>query len=1243
MKTSPDPLSVELAERIDAICDDFETAWKEGRSPALETFLAQVPPAEQPTALAQLLRVELELRRRSGQVVEASSYRERFPQFDSQIQTVFSEAQSLVDTSVSQAPATVAFGQDPAAETVEEPVPVSIGRFQILGKIGEGAFGQVFKAHDPQLDRDVAIKLPRRGTLSRPGDLERFLREAKAAANMHHPNICPVYEVGTADGRPYIVMSLVPGKSLAEHIKQNKEPMSIRQAVLIVRKLAQALELAHSKGIVHRDLKPANIILDRERKDVVVMDFGLARDERRSDIGLTVSGMVMGTPAYMSPEQARGDHKAIGPAADIYSLGVILYELLTRQRPFEGSMAEVLGKILHVDAPGPASSRPEVDAQLDEIVRKCLAKDPRQRYPSMRKLAEALTAYLKERAASVSSQPEAQARDADVVAGLPTSDVVAGLPTEPPDSAMDVVSPEAKGPRFAITPVERASQPASGRPGKAVPRGPLIAAAAAFFALLLLGIIFFARTPTAEVFITIKSVDLTDPALSYVLNGKDVPAADLAKPRELKVGSHELLVKRDGALLHRYTFKVSKDAGPRIELGEDPVTPPVVAGLPAMIFKYGGMLRVESGDETIDVTNAHPVLDGPYTIDTIELTGTGVTDDDLALLAPLPKLPQLHLDGTKISDRGLAHLKNVELSKVALGETQITDAGLKHLSGQTKLRTLNLAGTRIGDEGLAHLKAATGLKGINLQGTRVTDKGVAQLAELKELTELWLDGTQVTDEALRALERCEKLHYVSLSNSAVTSEGLAALRKALPNCQVSPETTTSDAEALVARLLQMGAKITRDDKTTGNPVVGVSFYGTAKADDALLAELRHLPSLQSLNLWACDKVTDDGLIPLRELPNLSNLDLGVTRIGDKGVANLKPLAQLQGLNLSYTRVTDAGLAHLAGMTKLKSLALDSLPITDEGLKHLVGLTELTYLNALNTKIEGPGLRHLAGMQKLGQLWLSKSQVDDESLRHLEGLKNLKQLYLDKTRVTQAGIDRIHTILPECEISPKPSKTDADRAAAEFLVKNNAIIAGRLADGSGGIGDPKSVDQLPAAPFFIGYIEASRCEALNDEALAQHAAGLKKLKRINGNNTKFTGTGFAAFKESELQALDLSDGSFTDEGLKAACGIATLQELHLNGHREITDAGLVDLHQLPELGILNLSGTQVTSAGMKEVARCPKVWLLALRDTAIDDAAIEYFLKIKTLKSLELKGSKISPEGLKRLQVGLPGCKVTPEP
>ena len=281
-----------------------------------------------------------------------------------------------------------------AAVTLVPGVPARIGRFEVREVLGAGAFGRVYRGFDAELRRDVAIKVPKPEALS--ADFrERFLREARAAATIRHPNVCPVYEVGTDDGVPYIVMGFVPGRTLAQVIAHRRGPFPAKQAVGIVRRLALAVEAAHRQGVVHRDLKPGNVLVDKDRKDVMVTDFGLAKLLGDVDGASTLQGDVLGTPAYMAPEQARGEVERVGPLSDVYSLGVILYELLTGQTPFRGTVSELLGQVLGVEPRSAAQVLPGLDPRLDAICRKAMAKDPARRFASARELATALGDVLR--------------------------------------------------------------------------------------------------------------------------------------------------------------------------------------------------------------------------------------------------------------------------------------------------------------------------------------------------------------------------------------------------------------------------------------------------------------------------------------------------------------------------------------------------------------------------------------------------------------------------------------------------------------------------------------------------------------------------------------------------------------------------------------------------------------------------------------------------------------------------------
>ena len=280
------------------------------------------------------------------------------------------------------------------------PLPPRLGDYIFVSELGRGGMGVVFLARQESLNRQVAVKMLLDGRWATANDRARIRAEAEAAARLHHPHIVPVYEVGEEEGRYYFSMKYVAGKTLADRLREG--PLPGREAARILAVVCRAVEYAHQHGVLHRDLKPSNILIDEENEPHV-SDFGLAKSSAQS-ISLTRSGAVLGTPAYMAPEQAAGHRGQVSPRSDVYSLGCILYHMLTGRPPFQASSpVDVVLQVLEQDPPLPRVLNPLIDRDLEMITLRCLQKPQDLRYRSAADLAADLEAFLSDEPVSARS------------------------------------------------------------------------------------------------------------------------------------------------------------------------------------------------------------------------------------------------------------------------------------------------------------------------------------------------------------------------------------------------------------------------------------------------------------------------------------------------------------------------------------------------------------------------------------------------------------------------------------------------------------------------------------------------------------------------------------------------------------------------------------------------------------------------------------------------------------------------
>ncbi len=300
------------------------------------------------------------------------------------------EAPTTVSTN---APPTLA-ATLPSASGAGDGSMQQVGRYIIRERLGRGGMATVYRAHDPTLNRDVAIKFLHASLCADDEYRDRFLREARAAGGLSHPNIVVVHDVGEIDGRPYMAMEIIEGVSLADELEQHK-PMPIRDVVVMGIQLARALDYSHARGIVHRDIKPGNIMRLKGTQTIKVTDFGIAHMDEVAGGGHTHVGDVLGTPQYMSPEQANGEK--LDGRSDLFSAGIVLYQMLTGRRPFRGETLVAVATRIATEDPTPINKeRADVPASLRRVVDRCLAKQPANRFQSGRELSEALSKVLVE-------------------------------------------------------------------------------------------------------------------------------------------------------------------------------------------------------------------------------------------------------------------------------------------------------------------------------------------------------------------------------------------------------------------------------------------------------------------------------------------------------------------------------------------------------------------------------------------------------------------------------------------------------------------------------------------------------------------------------------------------------------------------------------------------------------------------------------------------------------------------------
>jgi len=406
------PISGETFASVDETARRrFESAWRNGRTPVIEDHIPPIDDARYLSTLEELIHIDLEMvwkaNGRNGTALKVEDYLLRFPILkDHSVLVRLIEQEIRVRQKYGEPPSaaelTFRFPGMVEAKEISVPVreegPLVVPGYDSIEPLGRGGMGVVYKARQIRLDRPVALKMLRYGD-AQAEELSRFRTEAESAARLQHANIVQVYEVGEVNGRPYLAMEFVPGQGLDKFLANGLPTAEL--AARVIARLARAIHYAHRAGVIHRDLKPANILLADSSDDSStglpwspkIADFGLAK-RIDDDSKQTQTGAILGTPSYMAPEQAAG-RKDIGPGADIYALGVILYEMLTGQPPFRAASSwDTICQVINEDPTPPSRWHSNVPRDIETICLKCLEKEPAQRYASAGALAEDLERFI---------------------------------------------------------------------------------------------------------------------------------------------------------------------------------------------------------------------------------------------------------------------------------------------------------------------------------------------------------------------------------------------------------------------------------------------------------------------------------------------------------------------------------------------------------------------------------------------------------------------------------------------------------------------------------------------------------------------------------------------------------------------------------------------------------------------------------------------------------------------------------
>ena len=876
-------------------------------------------------------------------------------------------------------------------------LPSQFGKYHVTKLLGRGAMGSVYLAHDPDLGKEVALKVPKFSGDEDPVLLERFRREARAAGDLNHANICGVYEVGQIGTTHFIAMEYIDGRPLSDYISPD---LPMRKIAILIRRLALALAQAHDRGIVHRDLKPANIMVNQQGEPVI-MDFGLAcRLDPGNDVRATQSGMIVGSPAYMSPEQARADRDSIGPRTDIYGLGVLFFELLTGSLPFRGPMLSVLGQLATQPPPKPSSIRADVDPKLESLCLKMLEKTPQNRPASMAEVAQSLTVWLKPAAAKSESAialVEEPVALTPAKPAAPRADKADGIEAHK-QRVTDLLDKHQYGP--AIELLEKITNLRDVKFEK---------------------LVAWARLKLKEVRATEQKLKEASAPICAIAQ-QDLKRHDYASavqvleqvpPAYRSIELRDLLEQATD--LRDECDHLQRDIEEAIRTGD-------ADSLPALIKR---LLKLKPNNKAIKQLAEDLKKHGPKKVIALRKGQRRVFESNDRLFE-LKQIAAVIL--------GLAVLFASVYFAVAAYVQTSHGTLVVDIEGEG-LQAIIEDGHVVIRDGKQEFRVKTSEKktlSVEHRGSTITGSSreiTLKRGEKRTVTIKLVDGKiELTENSEKFTFRANPKFGGTLDNQALATEQDVKRRFVLCVTDSGGEVTLSNG---------MVCKRSADIPPPPFDVTEVSLVTLPKLPDSVaeIADQLKIVSIKSdehsldaaVDLFnrskaTCEKlvlsnlVTDEQLLRIKASEILSSFELGVTWFSDtyteRGLEVLRRFPNLTRAAFFGGPINDAGLAHVSNLNRLESVTVwgGQPAITDEGLVHLKELKSLKGIGlGGNTRIKGPGFRHLTELTHLTSFNFLLAEFDDEIMPYLGKMSATTILILDKTKITDAQLEHLNNL------------------------------------------------------------------------------------------------------------------------------------------------------------------------------------------------------------------------------------------